>query len=115
MQIKIMKYKLLICLLVAAQFAMAQQKFELKGKANGIKAGFIYLNYENAEGKPVRDSSGIEPGSNFLFTGNISGPTIAYLSYGKVRSVDDVNTMNFFLEPGKINIQLAKDKFKDAS
>jgi len=111
---KIMKYKLLICFLVVVEISTAQQKFELKGKAKGINAGFIYLNYEDAEGKPVRDSSDIKPGSNFSFTGNISGPTIAYLSYGKVRSVDDVNTMNFFLEPARINIQLVRDKFKDA-
>src|SRR6266705_3355295 len=108
------KFKIFISLLTMAQLIMAQQKFELKGKAWGINTGFIYLNYESAEGKPVHNSSVIKTNGNFLFTGNICGPTMAYLSYGKVRTIDDANEVNFFLEAGVVTIMLAKNQFKDA-
>lgn len=36
------------------------------------------------------------------------------LFLGKVRSVDDPNYTNFFIEPGTVTIQITGDKFKDA-
>jgi len=113
MQIKLMKYRFLISLLVVTQLAIAQQKFELKGKVEGINSGFIFFNYTNGEGKYTRDSAAIMTGS-FSFSGTIAGPTMVSMSYGKLRSVDDLNYLNFFLEPGLITVQLSKDKFKEA-
>jgi thiol-disulfide isomerase/thioredoxin len=113
MQIKQMKYSLLITLLVATQLAIAQETFELKGKVSGITTGFIFLNYPNEQGKDIKDSSLVTTGS-FSFSGTIAGPTMVSMSYGKPRSVDDLNYVNFFLEPGLITVDISKDKFKDA-
>src|SRR5437762_2651459 len=77
-----MRYKFLVYFLVSSQLILAQQQFSLKGKVKNVKEGFIFLNYENAEGKPVHDSSAIVPAGGFSFAGTISGPTMAYLSYG---------------------------------
>lgn len=113
MQIKQMKYSLLIALLVATQLVIAQQKFELKGKVEGITSGFIFLNYTNGAGSITRDSAAVMTG-NFSFSGTITGPTMVSMFYGKPRSVDDLNYLNFFLEPGLITVQVSRDKFKDA-
>jgi thiol-disulfide isomerase/thioredoxin len=113
MKIKQMRYKLLFSFLAATQLVIAQQKFELKGKVSGITSGFIFLNYTNGEGKNIKDSSGVMTG-NFSFSGTIAGPTMVTMFYGKPRSVDDLNYVNFFLEQGLITVQISKDKFKEA-
>ncbi len=108
-----MNYGFLLIFLTITQLLFAQ-KFTLNGKAKDIADGFIYLNYQDAEGKPVRDSSTVNGQGEFSFSGNIDGPTMIYLSYGKVRSVDDVNTVNFFIAPARMTTLLTRDKFKDA-
>ena len=113
MQIKQMKYKLLFPLLAITHLVMAQQRFELKGKVEGINGGYIFLNYTNGEGKTIRDSTAVMTGS-FSFSGTIAGPTMVSMFYGKPRSVDDLNYFNFFVEPGLITIQLTEDGFKEA-
>src|SRR5436853_6506238 len=105
MEQKIMKYKLLISFLAATQLVTAQGKFLLKGKTKEISYGFVFLNYTNAEGKYTHDSAAVDVTGNFSFEGTIQIPTMVSLSYGNVRTVDDLNFVQFFLEPGSIIVR----------
>jgi len=110
-----MKFIICICSLAIFQAGFAQRIFDLKGKVSGIKEGFMVLNYEYSKGKPMHDSATVDANGNFKFVIQVAEPTMCYLSYGKVRSVDDPNFVNFFLEPTPVaTIRLVKDKFKDA-
>jgi len=105
----------LVFSLFIIQLAGGQRIFDLKGKVAGIKSGFIVLRYEYSRGKPMHDSAALDANGNFKMVVQLAEPTMCYLSYGKVTSVDDPNYVNFFLEPTKTaTIKLVKDKFKDA-
>jgi thiol-disulfide isomerase/thioredoxin len=108
------KYIFLFCLLATGKFLFAQQKFILKGKVKGFTSGFIYLNYDKADGKVGHDSCIIKPDGVFLFTGNIAEPAFSYLYYSKTGNADNQNAANFFLEPILMTVQLEKDKFSEA-
>ena len=108
-----MKYKFLLLFSFFAKFCIAQH-FELNGKASNIHNEPIYLYYLNAAGKPVHDTAMISSAGKFSFKGEIDGPTMSYLSYGKAVSVDDPNIVNFFIDPGTMTLRLSKNKFKDA-
>jgi len=95
--------------------ALGQQPFVLKGETVNVSSSYVYLGYRSGGGsKHTLDSAKIE-NNTFIFKGKIEEPVMAYLYVDRQsRSVDDPNSVSFYLEPKKMNIRLEKDKFKDA-
>jgi thiol-disulfide isomerase/thioredoxin len=90
------------------------QQFTLTGKITGQTSGKIKLYYTDVNGKRVQDSAMIRDG-HFAFSGNISEPTMAYLSGAmKSNDMDDPNYTDFFLEPDNMTIDLKAGDFKEA-
>ncbi|MDR2273691.1 MAG: DUF4369 domain-containing protein [Sphingobacterium sp.] len=93
--------------------ALGQQPFVLKGEISKVSSPYAYLSYRS-EGKHIVDSVKIDH-NTFVFKGKIEEPVMAYLYLDRnSRSVEDPNSVSFYLEPKKMSIQLEKDKFKDA-
>lgn len=104
----------IVLLSLAAHQATAQQQFTLTGKYTGSALPYIYLQYANAKGVYVKDSSAIKDG-RFSFKGEINGPGNCSLSGRTVsRGMDDPNTHYFFLEPGNITVDVKENAFKEA-
>ena len=82
------------------------KNFTLKGKIIGQDSGFVFLKY-----KPyntfVRDTANIENG-RFVFKGIIPEPIEAEIFVG-----NDLNTTEFYLEPGVMSLYLTKNKFQE--
>ena len=92
-----MKFVLIVLFLGTIKIGTAQSIFDLKGKVTGIRDGLMMLSYEYSKGKPVRDSAAVDANGNFKFVVQVAEPTMCYLSYGKVRSADDPNLVNFLI------------------
>jgi thiol-disulfide isomerase/thioredoxin len=103
----------LLSVITVSSFAQNRQ-FILTGKITGFLKGYVHLNYTNAKGKPVKDSSFVQAGK-FSFSGDISEPQMAYFS-GKMKSqgMDDPNFTTFFIEPATITITVKVNDFKHA-
>ncbi|HSC39680.1 MAG TPA: TlpA disulfide reductase family protein [Chitinophagaceae bacterium] len=113
-----MRYLFLLSLAAAWLPAASQPKssdaFTITGQVTNLKEGMVYLRYTNKEGKYVNDSAALQNGA-FHFSGAVAEPTMAGFS-GKTtsRNMDDPNYTGFFLAPGKINIVVADQAFKEA-
>lgn len=92
--------------------AQDQKQFQLKGRLSGQPAGILYLNYSDAENKRIKDSCTIVNGG-FFFKGNIKEPTMAYLQL-KEEKRNELNSVNVFIEPAVMTINLLLNKFKTA-
>ena len=86
-------------------------EFRLEGNLAGKEYGLLYLYYSDIHNERVRDSSRLENGQ-FRFTGQINGPTMAYLMLKEEKS-NQQNSTNFFLEPKDMGIQLSYNDFKN--
>lgn len=92
-----------------ASFSQAET-FAIKGKINPKHNGkFVKLFYGNAKTKKV-DSVSVKKG-RFNFTGHISSPTAAKLSFG---NEDQGDRIDLFLTEGTVSV-LTKDSIKYAS
>lgn len=104
-----MKFLLIPILTICCAMAHAQNKFTLSGKVSGASEGTLYLNYAGGA-----DSALLKNGS-FTLTGKLTEPSMAYMSLNNRRaSMSDSNTVNFFLEPATMTMQLPLNAFKDA-
>ncbi len=104
----------MVVLLGSTTSSFAQQNtFVLKGKITGQESGFLKLSYTALGGKNMQDSAAVLNGS-FEFKGNIDVPVMAYLTGAvKSRALDDPNTGYFFIEPGKLSLELTAGDFKN--
>lgn len=93
--------------------AYGQSKgYELKGQIEGRQEGYIYLSYQNQDGKAVSDSAKIV-NQQFVFTVNIKEPTSAFLrGSSQLRSTDDPNFVTVFLAPNSMQVKLKQNEFK---
>lgn len=105
------KYCVFILLAVSTQID-AQSSFQLNGKINGLKEGWLYLYHTGPGEKRMKDSTAIVNGS-FRFTGNITEPDMAYLSL-KEEKRNEANSTSFFIEPKSMQIELTPGAFDDA-
>lgn len=107
------KYLLTFSLLTATAFTYAQQApFVLQGKVKGWSDGMLKLSYPGAGDKFVQDSAVVKNGA-FEFKGMTDGPVMAYIASSKAsRMRDDPNMVMFFLEPGKLSMELTAGNFK---
>jgi thiol-disulfide isomerase/thioredoxin len=87
--------------------------FVLKGKLQGLNEGLIYLYYSDNVNNRVKDSCIINNGS-FMFRGNISEPTMAYLTLKEEKRTES-NSTNFFLEPVEMSVSLKFNNFSSAT
>ena len=102
------------CHPVFAHFNYNEDSFLLKGKVIGQDSGIIRLYYVGYNEKSIQDSTKLENG-NFIFSGFINEPTRCVLKGNtKSRSDDDPNSVEFFLEPGNIDIIIMINNFKTA-
>lgn len=113
-----MKYLFIQILLAGCITAVAQQStprpFTLTGTITGVKEGTIYLGYAGSGDKYINDSVVFSNGQ-FRFTGKLTEPAMAYLSYNNKRvAMDDPNMATFFIEPANMKIALVFNAFKDA-
>lgn len=108
------KYIFFFYLFSVSKVLIAQEDFTLRGKIKGFTKGVIYLNYDKDDGTVAHDSFTIKPGGDFLFAGKISEPAMSYLYYSKGDGAEDLNKINFFIEPATMTMQLKKNKFKQA-
>lgn len=87
--------------------------FKLKGKITGQTGGKLYLSYATGS-KLVKDSAVITNGA-FAFKGNIAEPSLVFLDgNATTQSIDDPNSVQFFIEPAVITITLKANNFKQA-
>jgi thiol-disulfide isomerase/thioredoxin len=94
--------------------------FELSGRITGAETGIIYLNYAGDSGKSflerkiVSDSAVIHDGT-FLFHGKIAYPTTAILrlNFNSQRANNDPNSVQIWIDPGKMHIEVNVGAFKD--
>ena len=82
--------------------------FSLNGTLSGAPVT-LRLYYTGSDGKRKVDSTRVRDG-RFSFQGNITEPTMAYLT-GPVaaRGMDDPHSVGFFMEPGDMTIALPAD------
>ena len=91
--------------------------FTLSGKLTGQVEDSVSLNYEDIKGAYVRQARAVSHEGTFTFSGEISGPTMAYFSMKTKKSNqrgDDPNQVNIFLEPARMTLRAHVGDFKHA-
>ncbi len=108
------KIGLLVMLVVMSISGFAQQTtFNIKGTINWKNSGYLYLSYQDKNGKAKTDSSVIV-NQTFQFTGEINEPTNAYLRNSlKIRNMDDANYTSLFIEPGNMKLEITEGDYKN--
>ncbi|MCL6103600.1 MAG: AhpC/TSA family protein [Bacteroidetes bacterium] len=107
---KLLAITLLFSSLIISAFSQTikdAKPFTLNGEIIGEDSGKIVLRYQG-QSKYIMDTVSVK-NEAFVFKGNISEPTRAYV----IGKANDLNTTNFYLEPGVINIRLTVDKFNE--
>jgi peroxiredoxin len=100
---------LVILILISSCTSQADKnskKFVLQGETAGQDSGKLVLSYFS-DTTYVSDTANIKNGE-FVFSGKIFEPTRANLNGG-----NDLNRVVVYLEPGKLMINLSKDKFAE--
>ncbi|TKC04393.1 TlpA disulfide reductase family protein [Pedobacter frigoris] len=108
------KYLLTLSLLAGMIPVLAQDgSFTLQGKIKGQSSGMLKLTYPDTKDGYKQDSAAIQNGQ-FEFKGKVAGPVMAYIM-GAVKSqgFDDPNMATFFIEPGKLSLELTNGDFKN--
>jgi len=111
---QIRKYTALLSAALMTLSAVRAQQFQLLGHIDGQQNGYVHLYYRDANGGNVSDSTDLKNG-DFVFTGNIPGPVMAYFT-GNIAStsMDDPNSTSFFLEPATIYFRGKAGDLKNA-
>jgi len=92
---------------------LAQHAFSLNGEVSGGAApARIQLYYTDDNGANMHDSIRVA-GGKFSFHGNISTPTMAYIT-GASSDRDEAHSISFFLEPAAMTIMLPADDYRKA-
>ena len=105
-------YILLFILSLAFYKVSAQKRFQINGTLTGQGINKLRLSYLDNLGKFVLDSTEVKDGQ-FMFSGNVSEPTMASLSVNRNVSVDDPNFTTIFISPNLLEVKLTVDKFKE--
>ena len=104
---------LMLCFSVSA---FSQTAFTLSGSITGEPDAWVKLNYVDADGKAISDSSALHNGE-FTFKGNIGGgflsTFIVYKGVFNPKKINGQNAISFFLEPGNITATGTYDHIKD--
>ncbi len=88
------------------------ETFFLKGKVTGRDTGYIILRYTNSFEKWITDTTFLKNGE-FKFTGKINQPTYAVIKgYPIEIDFNEVNFVNFFLEPGQQYVSLKENDYE---
>lgn len=106
---------LLVCLnTVFAQNVAHKENFSLRGHIVTNKTGWVWLRYNNKDGKDILDSAYLDNG-NFLFIGSINGATRATLRFlNKSLGMNDPNSISIFIENANMSIDAKENDFKNA-
>lgn len=102
------------CLIMMAGrlVAAGDPSFSLKGKIQGAKSGYIYLQYQGIDKKGILDSALIRKGA-FRFEGQLAHPVMATLFMDRERAMYGEGTASFFIEPGELKIKLESGDFEN--
>lgn len=89
-----------------------KKPFTIQGEIKNQSSGFIKIEYINYKDEYIKDSAKITKGY-FTLKGFISHPISADI-YGEINfsNTNDINFNSIFIEPGKMELTLEKDKFK---
>jgi peroxiredoxin len=89
-----------------------KQPFKLSGTVHGKDTGYICLVATDMYGTKIMDTARILDGQ-FSFTGIMPHPLMLFVSEGKaLKSMDDVNSVSFFLDPGQSAATFTYGDFK---
>src|SRR4051812_41814666 len=109
---KKLRFILFLCLISITAFAQ-RSKFTIQGTINWKNDGYLYLSYQDKNGKSKLDSSVIE-NQTFQFSGEINEPKNVYLrSSLKIRNMDDPNYTSFFIEPTDMKLEITQGDYKN--
>ena len=87
--------------------------FVLNGKIRNADNEMMYLHYTDSLGNWCKDSVWVKDGK-FSFQGGITEPTSASIVLGAgVKTMDDPNTTNLWLEPNEMALELVKGDMKN--
>ncbi|MDR3220350.1 MAG: AhpC/TSA family protein [Dysgonamonadaceae bacterium] len=105
---------IVVALVVVFTSGAQENFFELSGTVKGKSTGYIYLTLTDFYNERISDSTQIR-NEQFVFTGNISYPVMAFLSADKsvLSSEGNANAVSFFLDPGKTAAKLVYQDFKN--
>jgi len=98
--------------------AFAQNKspeinFEINGKVLGNKTKYVVLSFYDASAQKMRYDTSVLVNSCFKFLGHIQEPTEVKL-YSDNSNMLEENTSFFYLEKGRISMELIENEFKNA-
>ncbi len=108
------KIGLLVMLVVMSISGFAQNtSFTINGVINWKNDGYIYISYQDKDGKSKTDSSIIIK-QTFKFTGEINEPKNVFLrSSLKINNMDDPNFTTLFIEPGHMKLEITAGDYKN--
>ncbi|MBC7614559.1 MAG: DUF4369 domain-containing protein [Pedobacter sp.] len=108
------KIGLFVMLGLMSMAVFAQQTiFTIKGTINWRNNGYVYLSYQDKNGKFKTDSSAIF-NQLFAFNGEINEPKNAYLrSSLPGKNTDDPNYTSLFIEPGDMKLEITEGNYKN--
>lgn len=99
---------------VCAQNVEDKGSFRLRGHIVTNKTGWVWLRYNNKEGKDILDSAYFDNG-NFLFIGSINGATRATLRFrNKSLGLNDPNSISMFIENANMTFDAKENDLKNA-
>lgn len=86
--------------------------FVLSGKIIDSQYPFVYLEYQNIDGKYITDSCQVQKDS-FYFKGYIAEPTFATMrNSGFMEDAKNLNINDLYLEAGQMTVSVAYNNFK---
>ncbi len=103
---------LILFLSINVEAQINKKPFTIQGEIKNQSSGFIKIEYINYKDEYIKDSAKITKGY-FTLKGFISHPISADI-YGEINfgNTNDINFNSIFIEPGKMELTLEKDKFK---
>jgi thiol-disulfide isomerase/thioredoxin len=99
----------------SSQSSFRKNHFTINGKASGMNNRFVYIWYENSEGKRIKDSSKVMNGV-FKLEGSIAEPTIATITESALRNWrnngGDISSF-VFIEPTMMSIRIKSNELQN--
>lgn len=115
--ITMQKIALTLLIICCTYCSFSQSKYKLSGKITGAGNMSVCLRHINNQGKWINDTCALKDGK-FIFQGYISQPVAAFISVYQgayqPKGDNDLNTVDFFIEPANITMTAIYGKLKEA-
>lgn len=112
-----MKIKLTVIAATFLFFACAEKKSNttVNGEIQGLKKGVLYLEKIEDSLMTTIDSLSLNGQSEFSFSLNLESPEVLYLFLRKTEGIDIEDGIEFFAEPGNIEVNTSLKEFEGAA